>query len=111
MNKGDFSKLNFVIVEDFLENNDAPQCLQDELSGYSSYFKNYSWSENAVYESYSNGAYIGKIVNGKRHGIGMYVFNDGNIYIGDWYDGKREGSGFFIIILKMLCILENGRIV
>ena len=32
MNKGDFSKLNFVIVEDFLENNDAPQCLQDELS-------------------------------------------------------------------------------
>ena len=95
MNKGDFSKLNFVIVEDFLENYDAPQCLQDELSGYSSYFKNYSWSENAVYESYSNGAYIGKIVNGKRHGIGMYVFNDGNIYIGDWYDGKREGSGFF----------------
>lgn len=95
MNKGDFSKLNFVIVEDFLENNDAPLCLQDELSGYSSYFKNYSWSENAVYESYSNGAYIGKIVNGKRHGIGMYVFNDGNIYIGDWYDGKREGSGFF----------------
>ncbi len=95
MNKGDFSKLNFVIVEDFLENNDAPQCLQDELSGYSSYFKNYSWSENAVYESYTNGAYIGKIVNGKRHGIGMYVFNDGNIYIGDWYDGKREGSGFF----------------
>ena len=95
MDKGDFSKLNFVKVENFLEDNNAPQCLQEELYEYASYFKNYSWSEKATYESYSNGAYIGMKKNGKRHGVGMYVFNDSDVYIGDWVDGNCEGYGFY----------------
>lgn len=95
MTKGDYSKQNFVIVEDFLEGNGAPRSLQGELSRYASYFKDYSWAENAVYENYSNGAYIGEERNGKRHGIGMYVFNSGDLYIGEWFDGNRDGYGFY----------------
>ena len=42
---------------------------------------------------YSDGIYKGEIVNGKRHGYGIYTWNNGDIYEGDWVDDKRHGHG------------------
>lgn len=95
MNIGYFSKSNFMKVESFLRNNNAPQCLLEELYGYASYFKDPSWSEKATYVSCTNGAYIGKIKNGEFHGVGMYVYNNGDVYIGDWVNGNHDGYGFY----------------
>ena len=42
---------------------------------------------------YSNGRYIGQIVNGVRDGKGIYYFNDGSRYEGYWKNNKRHGKG------------------
>ncbi len=42
---------------------------------------------------YSDGIYKGEIVNGKRHGYGIYTWNNGDVYEGDWVDDKRHGHG------------------
>ena len=46
---------------------------------------------------YSNDEqYMGTFINGKRHGRGVYFYNDGTIYNGGWYQGNREGIGTLI---------------
>lgn len=113
MNKSEFSICNFVKVEDFLEHNNAPSCLLEELAEFAPYFKDFNWSRKATYESYSNGAYIGSIYNGKRDGIGMYVFDNGDTYIGEWKDDNRSGVGFYYYDSYPLQIYfgewENGK--
>lgn len=42
-------------------------------------------------KTYSNGYYEGNFVNGKRHGTGTYVFNDGCKYVGEFNNNVREG--------------------
>ena len=44
-------------------------------------------------ENYDNGYYEGYFVDGKRHGHGKYVWNDGAVYEGEWRDNKRCGQG------------------
>lgn len=95
MNKFDFSKLNFVTLEDFLEYNDAPQYLLDNLSSYERYFKNYDWVDSVEYIRLSDAAYIGQTYNGVFSGIGMYVFDEGSIYVGEWKNGNFDGFGFY----------------
>lgn len=96
MEKSRFAFEKFVEFENFMEWGHAPKCLLEELAEFARYFKNDDWAEHkAVYESYSNGAYIGEMKNGKRSGIGMYVFNDGDMYIGDWNNGDCDGYGFY----------------
>jgi len=43
--------------------------------------------------TYSNGTYVGDIVDGKRHGKGKYTFDNGAVYEGDWENGLRDGTG------------------
>ncbi len=95
MEKGDFAITNFLIIEDFFRDNNAPQCLKEELAEFAIYFKDYSWARKASFDTYSNGAYLGMKQNGRRHHIGMYVFNDGDIYLGEWYNGVCQGRGFY----------------
>ena len=45
-------------------------------------------------EDYDNGYYEGNFVNGKRHGRGTYVWNNGDRYDGEWRDGQKHGKGF-----------------
>lgn len=44
-------------------------------------------------EDYDNGYYEGNFVNGKRHGQGKYIWNDGGRYDGEWRDGNKHGRG------------------
>lgn len=42
---------------------------------------------------YPNGRYEGELNGLKRHGIGKYYFNNGDVYEGGWKNGKKHGSG------------------
>jgi len=42
----------------------------------------------------NNGVYYGDVVDGKLHGIGKIVFNNGNIYIGQLQNNKYSGYGY-----------------
>ena len=41
------------------------------------------------------GEYKGKIVNGKRQGLGTCTWLDNSIYEGEWFNGLRQGNGKF----------------
>lgn len=44
--------------------------------------------------NYNNGdKYVGESLNGKRHGMGLYIWESGNAWYGEWKDGKKNGKG------------------
>ena len=43
-----------------------------------------------------NEKYTGEVVNGIRHGYGMYYYRNGDVYEGQWKNGFRHGVGKFI---------------
>ena len=45
--------------------------------------------------NYSNGTYVGDVVNGEAHGSGTFTWNSGNTYTGDFVDGSRTGTGTY----------------
>ena len=45
--------------------------------------------------NFDNGTYKGDVVDGKKHGKGVYTFNSGNKYEGDYKDDVMEGKGRF----------------
>ena len=46
---------------------------------------------------YADGSkYSGDIVNGKRHGLGIYFWPTGHKYMGEWRHSKIHGRGIFI---------------
>ncbi|MDR2563134.1 MAG: hypothetical protein LBC98_04245 [Prevotellaceae bacterium] len=52
--------------------------------------------KTAGVEYYNNGYYVGAFdFNGKRHGQGVYRWNDGVTYKGQWTSGERAGSGAY----------------
>ncbi len=46
-------------------------------------------------EDLSNGYYLGEMKNNVAHGIGKYVWSDGDTYVGGWLNGKKHGVGKF----------------
>lgn len=40
-----------------------------------------------------NGIYKGDFMNGKKHGQGIYKFNNGLRYEGEYRNGVRSGNG------------------
>lgn len=50
-----------------------------------------------VMKTYDNSSYKGQLYDGKRSGLGMYSWNDGDYYIGGWKSGSRDGKGIYII--------------
>jgi hypothetical protein len=47
---------------------------------------------------YTDGSFfIGETVNGKREGIGIYLWTDGSIFIGNWLNNNRRGIGAEIV--------------
>jgi hypothetical protein len=43
--------------------------------------------------NYDDGTYAGNVVNGKHHGKGKFIWNNGDIYEGDFIKGKHNGKG------------------
>ena len=96
MDKEHISRDAFFAIYDFLDNDNGPRCLIDELDGFRYYFCSSSWIERATLDVFSNGVYLGEVdSNHRRHGIGVYVFNNGGIYLGEWSQGERDGRGFY----------------
>jgi hypothetical protein len=50
-----------------------------------------------ITKSYVDGSrYKGQLSEGKRHGVGIYYYGNGDIYGGDWRNDVFDGSGFYI---------------
>lgn len=97
MDKEHISRDAFFAIYDFLDNDNGPRCLIDELDGFRYYFCSSSWIERATLDVFSNGVYLGEVdSNHRRHGIGVYVFNNGGIYLENGLR-VREMVGAFII--------------
>ncbi|EAR95959.2 tyrosine kinase domain protein (macronuclear) [Tetrahymena thermophila SB210] len=45
---------------------------------------------------YDNGIYEGSIQNGKKQGIGKFMFANGNVYVGNWFENQQNGQGRFM---------------
>ena len=102
MDNSAFAWQNFTILENFLYENKVPQYMIDDLNRYGDYFKDRQWTEKeavfCVSLTKNSYQYLGQIKNGKRWGIGMYVYYNGDIYLGDFVNGKKVGRGFFFDI-------------
>jgi len=46
--------------------------------------------------NYPSGSYIGRWKDGLRHGIGKFVWNNGDMYNGEWSNDKRHGQGVYL---------------
>lgn len=46
-----------------------------------------------VTKQYSDGVYVGMMVNGKRNGMGKMTYTDGSTYEGEWKDDNINGKG------------------
>lgn len=102
MDKNTFAWKNFTILETFLLENKLPQYIIDDLNRYGEYFKDRQWVEDEAVFSITlkknTDEYLGQLRNGKRWGIGLYVYCNGDIYLGDFVNGKKVGRGFFFDI-------------
>ena len=46
-------------------------------------------------KTFEDGIYIGDLVKTKRHGNGIFTYNDGCIYSGEWVQNSRDGHGSY----------------
>lgn len=60
--------------------------------------------------NYSNGdRYVGELMNGQRHGYGLYYYKNGRIWFGQYRNGIRQGFGALFLPLDRLKIgVWNG---
>ncbi|HFC46357.1 MAG TPA: hypothetical protein ENJ63_00570, partial [Dissulfuribacter thermophilus] len=45
---------------------------------------------------YQNSKYMGEFHNGRRHGKGKRIYNDGSWYEGEWKRGRMDGKGVYV---------------
>lgn len=97
MNKYDIVRINTNKLLQLVKNNNAPDWFQEELMDVISYYmQNIEWLDNAQLQNYSNDCFVGDIdSDNKRHGEGIYVYDDGDIYIGSFVQGQMHGNGFY----------------
>jgi hypothetical protein len=50
--------------------------------------------ENFAVKQYKDSVYRGEVVDNKRHGLGVIVYNNGRVYEGSWLFDKRHGKGY-----------------
>ena len=51
-------------------------------------------SPNLKIKKFKESAYYGEIVNGKRHGQGIMIYNNERVYEGLWENDYKQGKGF-----------------
>ena len=65
--------------------------------------------ENLREINYDDGSkYIGDIVNGKRHGQGVYIWPDGRKYVGEFENNRATGGWFFKTTDKKVWIYQDS---
>lgn len=59
-------------------------------------FGYYEWNEEKGKMKQYRNRYIGFWQNGRKHGLGMFIYSNGDIYIGEWKNDKKSGFGIYI---------------
>lgn len=97
MNKYDIVYYNTNKLLRLLSSNNAPDWLQKEFRDYISYYmQNTTWLAKSKFQELTNGCYVGDTdTEGRRHGEGIYMFDDGDVYIGSYISGSKHGDGFY----------------
>lgn len=96
MNREQLSRNAYFKIKDVLGRSSRSDNAREAIDWYCSYFCNTEWIANAALREYSNGNYLGEINNqGQRSGMGLYLFNDGDIYLGHWTCNMKNGEGFY----------------
>ena len=57
------------------------------------FLMNSSLSSSNEKKEYKEGRYIGSIIDGKREGIGIFIYVNGKRYEGEWKNDKIDGRG------------------
>lgn len=45
-------------------------------------------------KKFKESAFYGEIVNGKRHGQGIMIYNNDRVYEGHWENDYKHGTGY-----------------
>lgn len=65
--------------------------------------------ENLREINYDDGSkYIGDIVNGKRHGQGVYIWPDGRKYVGEFENNRATGGWLFKTTDKKAWVYQDS---
>lgn len=51
-------------------------------------------SEKLRLKKYKEAVYYGEIINGKRHGRGIMLYDNSRVYEGSWENDYKHGEGF-----------------
>ena len=51
------------------------------------------WEENAGKLKIFANKYIGEFKEGKRNGVGLFYYSNGEIYVGEWLNDLKHGFG------------------
>ena len=54
---------------------------------------------------FSNGKYIGEVVNGIKEGKGIIYWNNGDRYEGEWRNDRMDGKGIYYFLLLLIILL------
>lgn len=72
--------------------------MEDELSQSFDYRFSSRFNDDYSLIEYSNGYYLGNVIEGQKGGFGVYVWKNyssiDSIYMGEWWNDKREGLAF-----------------
>jgi len=75
------------------QNKSSEYIWADDQSRYLGKYVNGKRNGAGVYYYGKGGKYQGNFRDGKRHGYGTYYFPNGSKYIGNWQNDVREGTG------------------
>ena len=88
-------KLNEKIIEFKKKENDYQSQIAKLKNNIdeNKFLMNSSFSSSNEKKEYKEGRYIGSIIDGKREGIGIFIYVNGKRYEGEWKNDKIDGRG------------------
>ena len=73
---------------------DYTTCKRNQSSGYRGEVLNGKKHGRGIFLYDNNDYYNGEWASNKKHGFGIYRFNNGDIYEGNFVEGHKHGSGY-----------------
>jgi hypothetical protein len=99
-----FSCASHTVVED--ETIYTEETIEEQREVTSPAFQEEKKSQEINYDDGSK--YIGDIVNGKRHGQGVYIWPDGRKYVGEFENNRATGGWLFKTTDKKVWIYQDS---